>query len=158
MLINKNIARIVSWTLYSVTKRQSALTALRATHYEPKTAVNMSQYSSIDSNNFPVSTTSRITKYIPALSLGKHAQFTQPILRQCENGCKSVRNRAIALHCARFVISRWMTSIMSSTRNKHHEPYETIQSHEGLTIMTESHACVFTQKQHSIREIKRIYQ
>lgn len=100
----------------------------------PITAVNMSQYSWMKTVIIFLSAVpQKNTNYLHPPSLGKHAPFTQPILRQRKNRCKSVGNRDIALYCAWFVISRWMRFIMFSTRKKHGAHYMEFKAQFNLT-------------------------
>lgn len=74
-----------------------------------------------------------LTIYTPTPpSLGTHAPFTQPILRRCENRCKSVENRDIAVYRAWSVISGWMR-FMCSMRNKHRTHYMEFKAQFNLT-------------------------
>lgn len=92
---------------------------LCAIYYTAFTAVNMSQHSPMKTVIISLSAAPPETLTIlHPPSLGKHASFTQTILRQCENRCKSVGNRAITPYCAWSVTSGWMRFITFSMRNK----------------------------------------
>lgn len=92
---------------------------LRASYYTGFTAVNMSQRSSMKTVIIsPSAAPPGTLTILHPPSLRRHASFTQTILRQCENRCKSVGNRAIAPHCAWSVTSGWMRFIAFSMRSR----------------------------------------